>query len=277
MEKRPALGKGLSALIPDAPEPHARADRSRHRSPDAQRLSAARADRRRAARRAGAIDQDRTASSSRSSSARSATGFRSSPANAAGAPRRRAGLLRVPVVVREVAPTARSRVLEMALIENIQRENLEPDRRSARVPAAGRRVPPDAGAHRRRGRQGSLHRRQHAAPAEAARRSAAPRSRRDGCRWDTRARCSRCDGAATAPLARDIIARSLSVRETESLVKKAIDAEPSDRAAKQPKPRRRAHARGRGKAASAARHARAHRAARARRDGSRSTSSARTN
>ena len=35
----------------------------------------------------------------------------------------RAGLLRVPVVVREVEPTKR---LEMALIENIQRENLNP-------------------------------------------------------------------------------------------------------------------------------------------------------
>ena len=57
MEKRPALGKGLSALIPDAPEPRTSPRRSRHRSPRAERLSAARARRRRAARRARALDQ----------------------------------------------------------------------------------------------------------------------------------------------------------------------------------------------------------------------------
>ena len=37
-----------------------------------------------------------------------------------------AGLLHVPVVVREVAPGAERSLLEMALIENIQRENLNP-------------------------------------------------------------------------------------------------------------------------------------------------------
>lgn len=38
----------------------------------------------------------------------------------------RAGLLKVPVVVRQVAPGQEQSVLEMALIENIQRENLNP-------------------------------------------------------------------------------------------------------------------------------------------------------
>ena len=37
-----------------------------------------------------------------------------------------AGLQRVPVVVRDVAPGAERSLLEMALIENIQRENLNP-------------------------------------------------------------------------------------------------------------------------------------------------------
>ena len=38
----------------------------------------------------------------------------------------RAGLLKVPVVVRDVAAESRKQLLELALIENIQRENLNP-------------------------------------------------------------------------------------------------------------------------------------------------------
>ena len=43
----------------------------------------------------------------------------------------RAGLTRVPVVVREVNGGSNAQLLEMALIENIQREDLEPDRSGA--------------------------------------------------------------------------------------------------------------------------------------------------
>src|SRR5258706_7637537 len=39
---------------------------------------------------------------------------------------KQAGLLRVPIVVREVAPGQEQSLLEMALIENIQREDLNP-------------------------------------------------------------------------------------------------------------------------------------------------------
>ena len=52
---------------------------------------------------------------------RSAT--RSSPANAAGAPRRSPGLATIPAVIRKVPDEA---AIAMALIENIQRENLNP-------------------------------------------------------------------------------------------------------------------------------------------------------
>ena len=45
----------------------------------------------------------------------------------------RAGLLKVPV---DVSRRADEHLLEVALIENIQREDLESDRRSAGVPAA---------------------------------------------------------------------------------------------------------------------------------------------
>ena len=102
------------------------ADRSRHRSPG-RRTTFSRA-------RRSTMDGStswrsrsrRTASFSRSSSARSATSFKSSPASAAGAPRSAPGSLRVPVVVRDVAQGREQSLLEMALIENIQREDLNP-------------------------------------------------------------------------------------------------------------------------------------------------------
>ena len=220
MEKRPALGKGLSALIPDAPEPTraspVEVDIDRL---DAERLSAARADGRCAARGAGAVDHAPTASFSRSSSARSAIAFRSSPASAAGAPRRSAGLLRVPVVVRDVAAGQEQSLLEMALIENIQREDLNPI--------------DEALAYRRLADEFHLTQEDIATAVGKDRASVAnflrllklPDEVRSevavghACRWATRARCSSlADEADQRRLARDVIARSLSVRETESLV-----------------------------------------------------------
>ena len=127
MDKRPALGKGLSALIPDAPEPRdARRSKSTSIGSRPNAFQPRAPDGRCAARRPGARRSSRTASFSRSSSARSATAFRSSPASAGGARRRRPACSRVPVVVREVAPGQERSLLEMALIENIQRENLNP-------------------------------------------------------------------------------------------------------------------------------------------------------
>ena len=78
-------------------------------------------------------------------------------------------------------------------------------------------------------------------------------------------------------LARDVIARSLSVRETESLVRKAAEA---TRAAPTRRPRRRPgrpHARRRGQAAPPASGPASASSARARRGGSRSTSGRKTN
>ena len=52
----------------------------------------------------------------------------------------KAGLLRVPVVVRDVAPGEERSLLEMALIENIQRENLNPIDEALRLSPAERRI-----------------------------------------------------------------------------------------------------------------------------------------
>ncbi len=125
MEKRPALGKGLSALIPDLPEPRTSATE---------------------------VDIDRLASGDFQPRAHADDGrleelARSIRANGIIQPivtrklgdrfqiiageRRwraalRAGLLRVPIVVRDVAVGQEQSLLEMALIENIQREDLNP-------------------------------------------------------------------------------------------------------------------------------------------------------
>jgi ParB family chromosome partitioning protein len=126
MERRPALGKGLSALIPDLPEPsESRAPASEveidRLTPNAFQPRAhvddARIDELAQSIRANGIIQPIVVR---------AVGDRFEII--AGERRwraaRRAGLERVPIVVRDV-DAARSR-LEMALVENIQREDLNP-------------------------------------------------------------------------------------------------------------------------------------------------------
>ena len=66
-----------------------------------------------------------------------------------------------------------------------------------------------------------------------------------------RALLSLADEAEQRRIARDVIARSLSVRETESLVKKIVEGGAPAREAAPPQAGRRAHARGRGSAEAA--------------------------
>ena len=132
-----------------------------------------------------------------------------------------AGLLRVPVVVREVRAGDERALLEMALIENIQREDLNPIE--------------EALAYRRLADQFDMTQEAIAAAVGKDRATVANVLRllrlpdevrtevavRARCRWAMPARCSAlADEAGQRRLARDVIARSLSVRETESLVKK---------------------------------------------------------
>src|SRR5437763_4350039 len=123
MDKRPALGKGLSALIPDAPEPRI--------SPielDVDRLSPNELQPR------GLMDPSALEDLSRSIVAngiiqpivvrKSGDRFQIIAGERRWRAAKMAGLLRVPVVVRDVEPGHERSLLEMALIENIQRENL---------------------------------------------------------------------------------------------------------------------------------------------------------
>jgi ParB family chromosome partitioning protein len=125
MEKRPALGKGLSALIPDAPEPKG--------SPTEVDLDLISPNEHQPRQRA---DDTRLEGLARSIKAngviqpivvrRVEGGYRIIAGERRWRAAQRAGLMRVPVVVKDVAAGNDAQLLEMALIENIQREDLNP-------------------------------------------------------------------------------------------------------------------------------------------------------
>ena len=126
MDKRPALGKGLSALIPDAPIPTSHGPLL----VDIDRLAPNNHQPRQS------IDDARLDDLTRSIQAKgiiqpilvrlSGDGYRIIAGERRWRAAQRAGLLKVPVVVRDVAEDATQQHLELALIENIQRENLNP-------------------------------------------------------------------------------------------------------------------------------------------------------
>ena len=124
MDKRPALGKGLSALIPDAPPPAAPGPmqididlltpnmlQPRHQM-DESRLE----DLTRSIKSRGIIQPILVRASG--------NGYTIIAGERRWRAAQRAGLLKVPVVVRDVPEDATQQQLELALIENIQRENL---------------------------------------------------------------------------------------------------------------------------------------------------------
>lgn len=127
-ERRPALGKGLSALIPDAPEPLAprawlEVDIDLLEPNDYQpraEVDDARLDELTQSIRANGIIQPIVARRTEGQRYQIIAGERRWRAA------QRAGLQRVPVVVKEIGAHEKQRRLEMALIENIQRENLNP-------------------------------------------------------------------------------------------------------------------------------------------------------
>jgi ParB family chromosome partitioning protein len=135
----------------------------------------------------------------------------------------RVGLLKVPVVVRDVPE---DRLLAVALIENIQRENLNPIE--------------EAVAYRRLSDEFHLTQEQIADAVGKDRSSIANYVRLLRLPHEVRASVSSnalsmgharalltlTDEAAQLRVARDVLTRNLSVRETEALVKKAVTPDP---------------------------------------------------
>jgi len=218
-ERRSALGKGLSALIPDTPEP----SRPGVTEIDIDLLSPNQQQPRMQ------IDDERLDELTQSIKANGIiqpilvrhTGneYRIIAGERRWRAAQRAGLLKVPVVVRDVPQGSEQQLLELALIENIQRENLNPI--------------DEATAYQRLADQFGLTQDQIAAAVGKDRSSVAnfirllklPEEVRAEVAagrlsmGHARALLATTDAAAQRHAAREVISRALSVRETETFVK----------------------------------------------------------
>lgn len=220
MDKRPALGKGLSALIPDSFESGMSA-----LEVEIDRLLPNELQPR------GQMDATALEELSRSIAANGiiqpivvrkvGDRFQIIAGERRWRAAKLAGLLRVPVVVKDVPAETNRSLLEMALIENIQREDLNPIE--------------EALAYRRLAEQFDMTQEAIATAVGKDRVTIANTTRLlklpDDIRSDVasgalsmghaRALLGLTDEAEQRRMARDIIAGGLTVRETESLVKKA--------------------------------------------------------
>jgi ParB family chromosome partitioning protein len=221
--KRPALGKGLSALIPDVPETL----RPSATEVDIDRLTPNNFQPR--------VSLDETRLEELAQSIRSSGVIQPIVVRPAGdryqiiagerrwRAARRAGLARVPIVVKEIGPGQERSLLEMALIENLQREDLNPI--------------DEALAYRRLAQDFELTQDAIATAVGKDRTSVANTLRLLRLPEEIRAEVAGgriSMGHARALLAlpgdaeqrqvgQDIIARGLSVRETESIVRKVVE------------------------------------------------------
>jgi ParB family transcriptional regulator, chromosome partitioning protein len=220
--RRSALGKGLSALIPDTPEPRtgvAELDVDLLRPNEYQprlRVDDARLEELAQSIRAHGVIQPIVVR-------RVGETYEIIAGERRWRAAQHAGLRRVPVVVREVQSESRHDLLEMALIENIQREDLNAieegaayrrlaDEFAMSQDAIAKAVGKDRSTVANMVRLLKL-------PDEVQDEVAAGRL----SMGHARALLALTDAAAQRTLARDIIARNLSVRETEGLVKKAVE------------------------------------------------------
>jgi ParB family chromosome partitioning protein len=235
MEKRPALGKGLSALIPDAPQPLA--------TPVEVDIDLLSPNQFQPRVHIDATGLDQLAQSIKSNGViqpivvrKVGERFQIIAGERRWRAAARAGLQRVPIVVRDVLPGREQSLLEMALIENIQRADLNPIE--------------EASAYRRLADQFQLKQEEIAAAVGKDRASVANYLRLlrlpDEVRNEVaagrlsmghaRALLGLGEEADQLRMARDVIARSLSVRETESLVKKITEGQSAPKQAAAPQP-----------------------------------------
>lgn len=231
LERRPALGKGLSALIPDAPEPARRGAievdidllAPNDKQPRVQMDDAKLDELAQSIKENGVIQPILVQ--------KIGDLYRIIAGERRWRAAQRAGLQKVPIVVRDVPMDDDKQVLQLALIENIQRENLNPV--------------DEAAAYQRLADEFHLTHDQIAAAVGKDRSSVANYVRllklADEVRADlaagaltmghARALLALVDHASQRQAAREVIANSLSVRETEALVKR-LASPASPRAAK---------------------------------------------
>jgi ParB family chromosome partitioning protein len=248
IERRPALGKGLSALIPDAPEPPRQgvvevdidllapnAHQPRLQMDDAKLTELA------ASITANGVIQPILVR-------RTGDAYRIIAGERRWRAAQRAGLMKVPVVIRDVPEGSEKQLLELALVENIQRENLNPV--------------DEALAYQRLADEFSLTQEQIAAAVGKDRSSVAnfmrllklPEEVRGDLASGTlsmghaRALLALADPAAQRQAAREVVARALSVRDTEALVRKLgtanLNPNPNpERRTRNPEPQKDVHTR----------------------------------
>jgi ParB family chromosome partitioning protein len=225
-EKRPALGKGLSALIPDATEP-----RTASLEVDVDRLSPNRLQPRTGFDQAGIEELARSIRANGIIQPivvrREGAGYQIIAGERRWRAAQHAGLLKVPVFVKDVAAGQEGKLLEMALAENLQREDLDPIAQAA--------------AFRRLGDEFDLTQEQIADALGKDRSSVAntmrllrlPAAVRDHVASGSlsmghaRALLGLEQEAALVKAAADVMTRRLSVRETEALVKRMTQPAPA--------------------------------------------------
>jgi ParB family chromosome partitioning protein len=231
-DKRPALGRGLSALIPDALAIAAPAEHALEIDIDRLRPNAFQP--------RGGIDEARLDELARSIRAngviqpivarRTGEGYEIIAGERRWRAAQRAGLLRVPVVLRDVPD---EKLLEVALIENIQRDDLNPveEARAYKRLAGEFQLTQDAIAEAVGKDRSSVanYLRLLRLPVEVLNDLSAGAL----SMGHARALLALPDEAAQRRAARDIVARGLSVRDTELLVKK-LGAPPAARPAPAP-------------------------------------------
>lgn len=219
-DKRPALGRGLSALIPDAPAAPQAGERAL--DVDVDRLRPNRSQPR------TTMDEARIDELARSIKSngviqpivvrKTADGYEIVAGERRWRASQRAGLLKVPVVVRDIPD---DKLLAVALIENLQREDLNPIEEAVAYKrlADEYKLTQDAIADAVGKDRSSV--------ANVVRLLKLPQEVRGNVgsgalsMGHARAILGLPDEASQLRLARDVIAKSLSVRETEALVHRA--------------------------------------------------------
>lgn len=223
-DKRPALGRGLSALIPDTPaqpppERPLELDIDRLRPNPFQprvHMSDERIEDLAQSIRAHGIIQPIVVR-------KTADGYEIVAGERRWRAAQRAGLLKVPVVVREMEDR---QLLAAALIENIQRQDLNPLEEAQ----AYRRLADDFGLTQEQIAESVG--KDRSSVANYVRLLKLPRELRDNVASGSlsmghaRALLALPDEASQLRLGRDVVARQLSVRETESLVRKTASPAP---------------------------------------------------